>query len=405
MSLAEGNSTIVAAKIQSALGTPATGAGATLIHVRPSPGLAMQVATIESQILDRSGFRNRPRQGSQSVSGSYESELTPGNLDLPFAAVMGQTDAAVTLDETDLTSVVLSGSGTVATFGGGDLIALGLYRGRFVRFGTLATSANNGVWVPIIDMDPAAKTVTFPAGYLVDETIDSAFTMDVAKAFRAALARPKEYYTIEEYFDIDRSKVGTDQRFTGLSFASRANQMATAGFTVAGLDFDLLVAGSSPTFSAPTASEIAGADSMSMLDGAVFMGTEDVMDLTEVTLGLSSQSNITPLLRSRIGLGVSVPSFAMTASASGILTTEAADRFASFKNESILSLLVIARQAAALSSDFVGFYSGNAALANWNAPLADGDVPVTMPIYAGLDKRGESAGYARTPLVISTSAP
>lgn len=402
MAVAEGNNTIVAMEAQSALGTPAGGAGGTAIRVMPSAGLSFQAQTIESAMLDTSGGKSRQRQGSQSVSAVYDSELQVGNFDLPFAGVLGQTDAKVTLSNTELGTVAVSGSGTILTFTTGDLWALDLYAGRYVRFSGMSTAGNNGAWVPILTV-PTALTATIPTGYLVDQAADSAFTMEISKSFRMPLIKTKTYYTVEQYMDIDRSLVGYDQRFTGLNFEAQPNQMVRAGFSMGGLDLNMLDGASSPLFTSPTYGEIAGADSMSMLDGSIYVNGVDTLDLTGMSLGISASPTITPLLRRRIGLSVGVPGMAFAGQLTGLL--QDASTFTAFKNETSLQVSATFRQGILLSSDFVGVYLGNASYGNWNAPITDGDTPVTLPLYAGLDKRGEAIGYARTTMVVSTSAP
>jgi len=404
--IADGTSTIVAIKKQLALGSAASGAGATAIEVRPSAGLTRQVQTIESQILHRSGFRRRARQGSESAQATYASELLVGNLDVVFAGINTQVDPAVDIDESDVTSLALATSGGVqtATVASGDLYALGLYAGRFIKLAGMSTAGNNGKWVPILSV-PTNRTFTVPVGILTDQAADLAFTMSVAKTYRAAATRVKEYYSLEEYLDIDRSKLGVDQRFTGLSFGVQANQMATAEFTLAGLRRQLLDAAASPNFTSPTYGAIAGAESMTMLDGAIYINGVDILTLTSLTMGVSAQSNITPLLRSRYGLSVSVPSFGFTGQFSGVLTDDATF-FEDADAETPLFIVTQFRQSSDLGSDFIGVVIPNAAYANADAPIADGDTIVNLPLYAGRETRLLTEGWPEnSTLVISTSSP
>lgn len=404
MSVAEGTSTVVALKKQVAQGTPVTGAGAALINVRPSAGLALQVATIESNILHRSGMKGRPRQGFGSNTGSYETELQAGNLDTVFAGVLGTTDASTALDESDLTSVTISGTGTILTFGGGDLIALGFYIGRWFKLTGMATSGNNSIWAPIVAMDATAKTVTIPSGYLVDETIDSAFGLVLAKTFRTVNPRPKEYFTVEEYLDIDQSKLGVDQRFNGLSFSAQPNQDVTAGFTLSGLDMYKLASGDAPNFTSPTDGTVSGAESMSMLDGTLIVNGVELMDVTGLTMGIAANSSITPLLRRRRGLGVSLAGFAFSGQITAVLT-DTDTSFDDFTDETNFSLFAGFRQSNLLSSDFVGVAVTNAAYGNWNAPIVENDTIITLPLYAGRETRATASGWPTgSIMVISTSA-
>jgi hypothetical protein len=150
MSVAEGTSTVVAhQEAERGSARSATGAGA-VARQRATRARASrsQVATIESQILHRSGMRG------PAAAGVRERDLRParrssrsGNLDAAFAGVLTQTRRALTtLDRgwVDLGRDLWHRHAPHVRRRR-SLIALGFYIGRwYPAHGSLATSGNNG---------------------------------------------------------------------------------------------------------------------------------------------------------------------------------------------------------------------------------------------------------------------
>src|SRR5689334_12455873 len=109
---------------------------------------------------------------------------------------------------------------------------------------------------------------------------------------------------------------------------------------------------------------------MSMLDGAIYINGVDIMTLTSLTMGVSANSAITPLLRSRTGLSVSVPSFGFTGQFSGVLTDDSTF-FEDAEAETPLFIATRFSQSSDPGSDFVGVVVPNAAYGNADAPIVD----------------------------------
>lgn len=399
MGAAEGINVVVSYKKQSGLGVSASGSGATGIAVLPSTGLAQQVATIESALLRRSLQRLRARQGSKTVTASYETELGLGVIDEIAQAVLGATSPLATfnLTESTLTSATITGTGTLVTMGGGDLLAAGVISGMMGKFTGLSVAGNNGIWFPILD--PTATTFAIPTGILVDNTVDAAFTLTVAKSIATSTPYARTYYTVEEYLaDIDISKLGTDMRFNSLQFTCAPDAVVKVGFGLAGRDLQKLDSASAPNFTSPTfASNPA---SLVMLDGAVYRQGTVVADLTGMTFGLTYQANQPKRLTSRIALDT----FLGMANFAGNFTGFVQDGTAwdDFDAETPLSIFARFSEREADPADFISVYIGNAAYGGVNIPISDNALIQTLPLYAGEDARG--AGYAASTMVVSTSA-
>jgi hypothetical protein len=396
----QGSDLSVMIKKQSALGTLATGTGATLLRVLPSQGLQRAAATIERGIIDRSGMRPRARQGSITSTAAYETEVEPKNLDIVYGGVLGAVvTAAITTTEADVTSITITGTGTIATTGGGSLITKGIRAGMLVKFTNLSVAGNNGKWVPVLGVTPT--TMAFPTGFLVDNAIDSAFTMVTAPCYQTPTVRLKEYFTVEEYISsFDKSRLGEDMRFTNLQFSAAANQVVRAGFGLTGRQLSPLDTAAAPTFTTPDAPE---GDALILLDGALYRNGVAAADLTSVTLGLASQATSTPLATSRIAADVGLSQFAFSGQIAGLMTDF--DQFQASIDEDRVSMMLLLAERDALagtSGDLVSIYAGDCSYSQSNAPITDGDVIETTTLYGGKDTRG--TGYAPTTFLISRTA-
>lgn len=396
----QGSDISVRIKKQSGLGSPASGAGATLLRVLPSQGLQRQAATIERGILDRSGMGARARQGSISATAPYETELEPGNLDLIFAAVLGcVVTAPITIANTDVTDITISGTGTVGTTTSGNLITLGLRAGMLVKFTGLSVAGNNGIWVPVLAV--TATTIAFASGFLADNALDNAFSMVTAKCYQTPTPRLKEYFTVEQYNEaLDTSKLGTDMRATNLQISVAANQVVRVGFGFTGRDLQPVASGSSPVFTSPTTPE---GEALVLLDGMLLRDGVEAADLTSVTLGLAAQANLTPLATSRTAADVGLGKFVFSGAISGLKTDD--DQFQASIDEDQVSLMLVLAERSALhgtTGDIVSIYAGNASYAQSVDPIVDGDVIENTTLYGGKDTRG--GGYAATTFLISTTA-
>lgn len=397
----QGPNVIFAIKEQTDIDTLATGAGADLIEVLPSPGMNRSAATIDSALIDRSGMKRKSRQGSLSSTGSYDVEVINGALQIVYKAVLGQQLDEDDLSEADLTSCTISGTGTVATFGGGDLLALGFLAGRVIKFTNLSVAGNNSKDVPILAVDNTAKTLTFPSGILADNAIDSAFNVHLYRAFSTPTPRVAKYYTLEQYLSdlaTPDSILGKSFKFTGLTINGQPNAPVKATFTLSGVNVTDNAAPGTPNFSTPTNRAVAGAVPIIGLDGALYIdGATPAFSVTGLQLGLSANASATPLLFSRTPAGIGLGMFGVQGQITGLVTDLAAMR-ASIADDRVSFFAWFKDQQGGFESLFMG----DGSYGGVQIPIAELDEVQTLPIYGGRDTRG--GGYAETTWVISTSA-
>lgn len=383
---------------QTAIDVPQSGAGAFGLDLLPSQGLASQAQSIASGLMTRNKMKKRPRRGSEATTATYETELIKGCFEEIGLGVLGADawTAAVTKSESDLTSVVVSGTGTVLTFGGGDLIALGFRAGQFVRFSALATSGNDGKWVPVLDVGGASNRVMHvPSGYLVDESIDSAFSLTIARYIVTPTFYQQNSYSCEEQWrDIDQSKFAQNIKFNSLVFSESPTAYSKFALGVAGRKLERKDTPDSPVFTDPITIPVG--ESLILLDGGLFLTGEKRIDITSLTFGMTAPVTTTAVIGSLDGPSAKLGDFDFAGNVTGVVAD--GDDFGAYETDEDVSLLLHYKDKQDQSG--IGVYAGNLGYASYGSPVAGaGDLTQTLAIYGGNDDRG--AGYAPTTLMLS----
>lgn len=395
-----GKNVVAAFKEQVALGTRATGAAGRGIRSRSAGGLNLTAAAIRSGEVRRDGMTTLGRLGSQFAAAEYESELSVRTLDEIFEAIQRSSYvAAFDLDETDLTSITTTANTIVAA--GGDLVALGLRVGMVIRLTNHSTAANNGKWLRVVGLDNATRTITVPAGSLtLDAVADMAFTLTVARHVMAALVPEERYFTVEEHMqDINVSKIGEDMKLAGMTISVTPDNMIAVRFRFAGRDV-ASESGVGPILTDPVFTET---QPLVLLDGYLRVNGSDRVDVTGFEISIDLGGEGVAVTGSRLSPDV----FLKNAEGGGSLSLVMNDlaEFESFKAEDTIELWIYAAENEVNPSDFVSIYIGRAAYRGDTSPFGnDNAVIESLPFEFGVDTRGEDLGYAKTMMLISTSA-
>lgn len=199
------------------------------------------------------------KHGSRTVPGTINGFLSPGTHKDLFAGVMRNswTVPALSLDETDLTSVAFDKVAGTATFGGADPVALGLKVGQEIVFGGLATAANNGKRVVILSFSNTSNRTMkiYPA--LTTEVADTAFTVETVGGY--ILNPSKIVNQVRHKFafevnnpDIDLSRFYTEARMGGFDLSVGVNANVGLNFSLLGRNRKTLMGAAAPYFTAPT---------------------------------------------------------------------------------------------------------------------------------------------------------
>lgn len=383
----------LAMKFQDGLGIPASGAGAIGLEVLPSTGLAVAIAAIESGMIKRNRMKRRPRQGPQSVTTSYETEVTVSAEDMIYEAVLGGPKIIPAVKtQADWGTLTITGTGTIATFStGAAAVQAALFPGLFVRFG----GAGNK-WVPVVSV--ASGVVHLAPGYLVDAGVAAAWTMDTAPYFATPVIYIDKYASIEEAMTepgIATSKYGTDVRFNSLNFSVEPKTYVKVAFGAEGRDFKQLKGpGVYPAFADPV---YVDRDSLILNDGGVFVNGVKRLDMTSLKMGISAPISKVDVIGTNIPPDISVGQYAFAGDFTGVVA-DSVD-FDTFSAEDDISICLHCKEKN--SNAFVGIYAGYLLFGGYATPMGgEGLVIQSLPLFGGEDER---PGALKSIFVISTA--
>lgn len=274
----------IAQKVQSALGTGASGSGAAILRTAGGNGIKLAKAAIESNEVRNDGMRQRGRHGTQKTNSDYLAELSLGSHDEIIEAIMRGTwdDTPLVLDEGDFTSITTGANSIVLA--SGDPRTLGIRVGDVVRLTNHSSAANNGKNIRVTGL--SSTTITVAETLVVNAVADTDCEITrPGKRLINPASLAKRYFTIEEYEqDIDQSTVLTDFVWGSLKFSMGANGliMADPGGVGTG-QISVKDSASSPFFTAPS---ITTAAPMSVVDATIRFGSRDLVELTSFDISL-----------------------------------------------------------------------------------------------------------------------
>lgn len=396
-----GSNIIVAGKVQSALGTPATGASGIGMRInRGSQGMRLSKSVIENNELRRDGQSTRGRHGSRMVSGSYVMNAAVGALDTWLEAVMRSTWTAAatrTYDGTaGLTSLAVTQTNEITQVGSTSLLGA-VYVGDLIKLGSMSTAANNDIWVRVTNV--TATVITLADSVLTVQAADSACTLTVARKLVQGSTPTERYFTIDEYYqDLDLSWRYTDCKFNRLEISAAPNEHVVCTFGLLGLDGDDQTAGASPVLTSPTFST---ALPLVLADGKIRIEGVDYADLTGFNLTFDLGGAVPPVLAANPP-DVFLNNARISGSVTGLRTD--ADFFNYFDDETQLDIaLHMIEVGDSNPKDFLALYMGNCVFDGNDAPLGgDGPLVETIPFRAGKDEAGNP--YDSTMIKFCTSA-
>lgn len=392
MALQSGRAVSVRYKVQSGLGTPASGSGAKELPFAPSGGLNLTKATIADPTVRADGMTLLARHGSRSVAGSYDASCRLNALDEIFEAVLrGTWTASDTLDEADFTSLTTTTSTIV--FASGSPITLGVRRGMVIRLVDHASAGNNGRNLTVTDVN--ATTITVAETLTLNATPDTDCAIVLPKyVYTSGVNR---YFTIEQYnADIDQSLVGTDCVFSSLSLALQPDSTALLSIGVVGIDMASKTTGDSPVFTSPTTY---ATRSMVSTDAKIIVNGVAVTDLTGLNFAYDLTAATTPM----VGTTTSPDVFKNQATLSGSFSALRSDlaRWGAFNAETEIAIAFTLVEPESEPKDFVSFYIPLATYSSSDAPLGGDNAMIeTLNFAAGV---ASASGTATTMLQVCTS--
>jgi len=203
------------------------------------------------------------RHGTRRVTGSVTGELSPLTYaDLFEAACRGTWEAAVSLSETELTSVAADADAATLTFAGGDPVALGLRVGHVIRLTDTSAATDSGLNFVILGFsDSSNRTVEVYPPPPADMSADTDFTLaTIGKRLSVpSSGHVSRKFAFEIYNeDIDVARLFTECRVGGFTMQLPASGMSTIEFPVMGRNMQLLEDAAAPFFTSPVSETTTG---------------------------------------------------------------------------------------------------------------------------------------------------
>jgi len=298
------SSVVTAYKVQSGLGTQATGSGGTVLRLSGGAGGRLTKAATESNEVRSDGMRVRGRHGTQKTTGQWAHEVSIGSMEPIIEAIMRDTWSAADLAITQATTFGGSAAATSVTTttstivaAAGSWILQGLRVGDIIRATTLADAANNSKNLRITAL--TALIITVAETLVLNATPDTTFTITrPGKKLTQSGTLVKRYFTIDEYeTDLDLSEIMTDFVWGSMRFGMQTNGLFTADPGGIGTgQFQTLATGTSPLLTSPTLST---GIPLSVVDATIRVNGVDVVDLTSLDITV----DITPMAPDVFGSG------------------------------------------------------------------------------------------------------
>jgi hypothetical protein len=380
-----GQNVIASYKVQSALGTPSSGAGGTGIRfLAGSPGMDFDRAVIENQESRRDGMSTKGRLGSRRVPLTYNKNLMVGDSnDWIQAALRGTFVAQFDLTEASGGLTSITTTTTTIVNGGGSWLTGLVEKGDMVKLTGHSTAGNNGKWMRVLGV--TASTITLPTASLtLNAVADTSFTLTVAKRCIQGATPVERYFTIDEYDqDLDLSTTAEDCKVGRMEIGWQADQNASINFGLLGLDAVPYASGASPVLTSPTYST---SGPLTLVDGIIRFAGEDLDILTGLSLVLDLSPSADPTNATR------VPDVTLNnARLTGSLTMRKKDLayLTAARAETQVELFLLFSENESDPKDFAAFYCSNLTIQKASGSIGSpGPRSITVPIFGGKDEAG-----------------
>lgn len=272
--------------VQSGLGTPATGAGGTIIRQTGGTPGKLSKAAIQSKEIRGDAQPVKGRHGMQTaVGGPYGMELSIQSMDQIMQAVMrGTWDTEITKTQADFTSLTTGLHTIILT--SGNPITMGFRVNDVIQCTGLTDVANNSINLRTTGL--SATTITVAETLVVNAVADTSCSIirrgrKVINPVAGSLVN--RYFTIEEYeSDIGASRLFNDCYWKSMKFSMQPNGIITFEPQWVGTG-TFTAATSSAVLTSPT---LIATAPMAALDATLRLGGVDVADLTAFDLTIDN---------------------------------------------------------------------------------------------------------------------
>ncbi|MCW5695778.1 MAG: hypothetical protein KIS96_03475 [Bauldia sp.] len=381
------------------------GASAAQILRRVSTSLKLGKDTYQSEEVRTDRQIADFRHGTRRVTGSISGEFSPATYwELIEAALRGTDAAAITADQSDLTSVSADSSTAKVTFASGNPVSLGFRVGDVIRFSSLADADNNSKNFLVLAFGGAnnREVTVFPAPDTMSP--DTSFTVATVgrSVYVPSSGHVQRKFAFEVYHeDIDIARLFTECRVAGFSIDLPASGMSTIEIPVMGRDMEVYEDSAAPFFTNPAAATTTGI--FAAVNGAIYLNGARI----GVVTGLSIQLDVSPSSDAVVGQNIVPEVFLGRANVTGQVTAffENADLIGNFLDEDEIAILVYLTTTSAPDSPAATIHLPRVKLGDADVAVSgEGGQVLTMPFQALL-YQGSGAGIVATTIrIVDTQA-
>jgi hypothetical protein len=394
----------LAYKVESSYGVLPGASGGQMLR-RVSSNLAPQKDSYQSQEVSEHQQVSDMRHGMQQPGGTIAGELSPGTYkDFTEAAVRGTWAAGVAKSQVQFTSVTSDNGAGTYIFAGGDPVAEGLRLGDVIRFGTLATAANNSVNHRVISFGGTSnRTVGVYPPPVTDAVADTSFTVTVVgKKLLVPLTRAT---IVKRSFLLEQRMTGTDfsELFLGSRIGGARWSLPPTGLV--GVEFDaaaqaaqIVEGGSAPYLTAPASVTTTGI--AAAVSGNLRVGSTQVGLVTGLNLGIALNPTRQAVVGSNLSPDVFLSRFILSGQLSFVL--DGATMLKNFINEDEINLMCLVELAGVVPKSFVSFVMHRIKFTGTDKTIGnEGPVVVNQPFQALLNPA--TTGQDQSSLIIQDS--
>lgn len=405
--IAQGISKITVYKKQTALGTPASGAGGQTLRRRTST-FALTKDRFENDEIATHQQSTGSQAGTKATTGKLDGLLSPATYKDLMAALLRRdfTAGASVGSQIDVTAAVTSAPAGTFTDASNGWITAGIKVGDVVRFsGFVGATANNDHNFLVTGLTAGVMTVYPLDGVAVvaDAAGDSVTCQVVGKKTYAPMTgHTKDYFTFEEYYpDITPvvSERYADVMVAKMDVSLPASGNATVSFDLPGLSRSVTASQVLTTPAAETTTEVLTAVQGVVVANGVVQGI-----LTGINFSVDGQvSKVGPVVGSSSNPDQSRGRIKVTGQFSALFSDKTLmDLYAA---ETAITLLFAMTETTLPNSGFMAFTLGKVKLISDAPDDGEKGIQRTYPFVAELnDAGGAATAYDQTIIAIQDSA-
>lgn len=400
MTIAQGINKLTVYKAQSALGTPAVGAGGKVLRRKTSVAKT-QRATYENDEIVQHQQSTGVNLGTASSDWNFDGLLSPGTYSDFLASALRKAFTATTA----ITGLSLTIAGTAAawtvTRSAGDYLTGGIKIGDVVRItaGTFANPVNRDNNILVTAVTALVLTgVTLNGSTLIAEGPIATSTVTVMgkKSVAPLTGHTDILFTVEEWYaDLSKSELFPDLRIGAVDIGLPATGNATVKLTAQGLG----VRTNSLTQQLTSPASATTSPVLTSVRGLLRVAGAATTVVTGVTLSIKTALTVEgPIVGSNFAPDMARGRIMVSGQITGLFdSTTLRDLF---DGETLTSLFVVMAADTTNAAEFVGF--GMSALKFTGADPDDGEKAIirTYPFTAQLDANG-GASLANDQTILS----